>query len=141
MKKRTNFLIIPEFQVRVILYVIVMAIILICVYYFGFSYFFSELKSIAVELELPPEHPYLAFLVELKTYFHYFFWTASIICLFLFIIGGTYISHRIAGPLYKFQINLEKYINRENVDPISFRNGDFFLSLATQFNRLIKKEK
>ena len=56
------------------------------------------------------------------------------------VMGGVYLSHQIAGPIYQ----LTKYLGdlsagRTEPREIVFRKNDFFQSLATQFNDFQKK--
>jgi len=53
-------------------------------------------------------------------------------------------SHRIAGPIYRFEQTLDKLIQGEDVELIKLRPGDELEELATRLNELIcivKKSK
>ena len=57
--------------------------------------------------------------------------------LLLFILiawGSIYLSHRIAGPLYRFQITLEEIAGGNMTTRIHLRTTDEAQFLATQFN-------
>ena len=57
---------------------------------------------------------------------------------FCFYIGFV-ISHRIAGPLYRFNNHLNKIAETGEFGPIKFRDGDFFIELTESFNKAIKR--
>jgi hypothetical protein len=65
---------------------------------------------------------------------------------FIFVIATSSIllSHRIAGPLYRIELTLDKLIQGEDVEYIHLRKNDELKELAEKINRLIpiiKKSK
>jgi hypothetical protein len=59
-------------------------------------------------------------------------------CLFTLIIV-LFVSHKIGGPLFKLEQNIEKLKNRDLVTPpISFRSNDQGKILAVKFNEMLR---
>jgi hypothetical protein len=58
----------------------------------------------------------------------------------ILLVGGLYISHRIAGPIYRFQKELQDMSDVSPVElkTIHFRKGDYFPELADTFNHLVE---
>lgn len=48
-------------------------------------------------------------------------------------------SHRIAGPIYRINDCMRKFIDREKVAPIKLRKNDFCKDLAENFNQLMQE--
>jgi hypothetical protein len=48
-------------------------------------------------------------------------------------------SHRIAGPLCRINNCMQKFADREKVEPIKLRENDFCKDLAENFNHIILK--
>ena len=75
-----------------------------------------------------------------------FFRSLCFILPVIFVIAAFSIifSHRIAGPIYRFEQTLDKLIQGEDVEVIKLRPGDELEELATKLNELIgmvKKSK
>jgi len=65
---------------------------------------------------------------------------------FIFVIAASSIllSHRVAGPLYRIELTLDKLIQGQDVEYIRLRKNDELKELAEKINRLIpivKKSK
>ncbi len=54
-------------------------------------------------------------------------------------ISSIILSHRVAGPLYHIEKQLNKYLDGENIPPIVLRNKDALRSLAAKINVLMAK--
>lgn len=59
--------------------------------------------------------------------------------LFLIWIIALELSHRVAGPLYRMEKELDERINGHKHGPIRLREKDEFKLLADKFNKLICK--
>lgn len=49
-----------------------------------------------------------------------------------------FISHKIAGPMYKLKTYLTGLTNGESVTPLYFRKGDYFLDVAQVVNDYVQ---
>ena len=65
----------------------------------------------------------------------------SLLLIFAIAVISVFISHRIAGPVYKFERIIEALIAGEKVEEIKLRKRDEFYELASVINNLIKREK
>jgi hypothetical protein len=54
----------------------------------------------------------------------------------LAVVSGVLFSHRIAGPIYRLNQQMEKDAKLREVNLVSFRKGDFFPELAGSYNVL-----
>jgi len=64
-----------------------------------------------------------------------------LLLIFAIAVISVFISHRIAGPVYKFERIIEALIAGEKVEEIKLRKRDEFYELASVINNLIKREK
>lgn len=60
--------------------------------------------------------------------------TAFLTMTFMMVI---FVSHRIAGPLFKLRRALTDFGGGELRNPLKFRNKDYFHNLADDFNRMV----
>ena len=65
-----------------------------------------------------------------------YLFTAGMIMLAVFM-GAFYISHRIAGPLYRMNVSIDDYLLQKKISPVQLRHKDFFFDFADKFNRLL----
>lgn len=56
----------------------------------------------------------------------------------VFTVLGVYLTHKVAGPMWKLEHEIEKFLNNEKISPIKFRKGDEFQRLPELVNRLIQ---
>ena len=54
-------------------------------------------------------------------------------------ILSVFVSHRMAGPVFKFERTLRQLNQGDTVDKISLRRGDSFKELASEINDLIDR--
>lgn len=65
----------------------------------------------------------------------------SLLLVFAIAVLSIFISHRMAGPVYKFENTLKALVRGEKVREIGLRKRDEFYDLATAINSLIKSMK
>lgn len=65
----------------------------------------------------------------------------SLLLIFAIAILSIFISHRMAGPVYKFEHTIKALTRGEQVSKIGLRKRDEFYDLATAINSLIKSMK
>lgn len=64
---------------------------------------------------------------------------ALIALLPLFIWDTITLTHRFAGPMYRFHSSIKRLAAGEDVPPIRLRKGDFWTEFADDFNVLLKR--
>lgn len=145
-RKKRSILINPKFQWTLIGYAAFMATLILLTVYGLFSYGFHEFIQLGNQAGLPPEHVYFQFVQMQENSFNRVLFALAIIIGIFLIVGGLYLSHRIAGPIYRMQKELRKMIeeNHGELKEIHFRKGDFFPELSATFNEFVevwKKKK
>ena len=64
---------------------------------------------------------------------------ASLILLPLVIVDIIRLSNRFAGPMLRLRRNMRALAQGEPVEPISFREGDFWQEFAEEFNAIVAR--
>jgi nitrogen fixation/metabolism regulation signal transduction histidine kinase len=70
-------------------------------------------------------------------YLHTMLWPALFLILILLSVHAVIVSHRIAGPLFRFRISFEKIIAGNLKPPIRIRKNDFLYNQQLVIDRLI----
>lgn len=138
--KRKIILINPKFQLRLSAYFAFVSVINIGIFYFCIRYFFQVFVDMGMEIGLPENHVYFMFMEDQMLTMNIVFLVTSIVTIGFLMFFGVFISHKIAGPLYRF-CNHMNDIASGNKTPseIRFRDGDFFPEVAESYNKTIQK--
>ena len=64
----------------------------------------------------------------------------SLLLIFAIAIISVFISHRVAGPVYKFERIIGELASGKKVEEIKLRKRDEFYELASAINRLIQSK-
>lgn len=54
----------------------------------------------------------------------------------VFVFAGIYLTHQLAGPIWKTQSHLKKFLNGEKPEHMRFRRNDAFQELPDLVNKL-----
>ena len=63
----------------------------------------------------------------------------DLVIMVLLIILGVFMTHRIAGPVYRVQKDIERVLAGEKGVRVRFRRGDSFPELAEKVNSLLER--
>lgn len=65
----------------------------------------------------------------------------SLALLPVFLLDTIRLSNRFSGPILRFRQAMAAWANGSKVEKVHFRNGDFWQSLATDFNAVVDKQQ
>ena len=102
-------------------------------------YFLQEFVKLGTEAGLPREHVFFSFLEQQRIVLNRLFVGATLGTLLTLGLGGLYLSHKIAGPIYKLTQHL-KATRVSDLKPVKFRKGDYFPELEEAFNELVSRK-
>ena len=143
LRKKSSLLINPKFQLTLIAYAAFGTILVLVSVYGLISFGFHEFARIGNEAGLPPDHIYFDFIQMQEKTFNRVILGISVMVGMILTLGGLVISHKIAGPIYRMQVEFKKM--REKSPPelseIHFRKGDFFPELAESFNSVVRARR
>jgi len=86
------------------------------------------------------EHPYFVFAFEYQKVIFNVFAITTVFTFVLLSIGGLILSHRVAGPMYKFLNHMQQVAQGEAPKPLSFREHDYFQELVEPYNIIVDKK-
>ena len=89
------------------------------------------------------DHVYFQFIHMQEDIFQKVLSALALIVGLILVLGGLIISHKIAGPIYRMQKELNSMAAKDevNLKPIHFRKGDFFPELSAAFNSMVEKKE
>jgi hypothetical protein len=64
---------------------------------------------------------------------------ASFVLLPMVMVDIIRLSNRFAGPLYRLRRSMRAFARGEHVEPIRFREGDFWREFAEEFNAVVAR--
>lgn len=135
--QRKVYLINPKFQLRVTSYFIALAVVNILVFYGCVYYFFDIFHSKGIEIGLPKNHVFFMFIEDQVAQMNSVFIVVAILTVFLLLIAGVLISHRIAGPMYRLNNDLREMAKNQELKNLKFREKDFFQEIPEAFNLVV----
>ena len=138
---RQVILINKPFQLSIVGFFTFLAFLTIIIFYAAMWRMFDHFIQEGKMLGLPDGHAFYAYLQEQLSTLNLFFGITSAVILATFVIGGLYLSHRVAGPIYRFCQMLDEMSEEHQAHPISFRQKDYFPELAEKFNQFLKETK
>jgi len=139
--RRKKLFINPKFQGKFMAYFISFSLTLIATFYFANLYFFYSFKQIGVQTGFPETHVFFKFLAEQQATMNIIFLITTVIALAAIVIGGLYLSHRIAGPLKRLENYFKKMEQNALPDNIKSRKNDFFPELFQALDQCIKRQR
>ncbi|MEO5666452.1 MAG: hypothetical protein ABIR96_00185 [Bdellovibrionota bacterium] len=138
-KKRLSYLILPDFQWKMVLYAAGLSAFVIVLLYCANLYFFYSLKQEGIAAGLSPTHPFFLFLDKQSRFLDAIFVGVAVVVNIVVILGGLWVSNRIAGPIYRIGTCLAQMTEGQKASKISFRKSDFFGDIVTVVNKVVDR--
>lgn len=66
---------------------------------------------------------------------HEHFWPATLVVFFIIALHSIRVSHRMAGPVFRFKETMKSIQKKDLSKNITLRKGDFFADLMEEINR------
>jgi hypothetical protein len=136
---RKKYLVNPRLQWQIILGANVLALISVAMLGTLMFYMQSHLGSFTTLLALRQDHPFLAQIAATEAKFFRLCIIVGIVQFVLFNGTALFVSHRIAGPLYRLERHLDDVGGGGDPKDVRFRNGDFYQRLAEACNRVMAR--
>lgn len=134
---RRKFVVNPRFQYTLMGALVVIALVgFVCLYY-SQHYFFSEFDSLADRMGFPSTHTFRIFIEHQKDSLRNLFIYVGIINIIFISLMGLFLSHSIAGPIYRIIRSLDDITNGGDVKKITIRKNDMFQELPEAINKAL----
>ena len=134
MSMRSNYFINPKFQKKIVLYFLSFTIVSSLIFFFSSYFFISELLSLGRELGLKNDHIYFKFINQHGSNLYLINAVATFFIFCVQIGFGIFMSHKIAGPLYRLTNDLNSAESIDDIKQIKARQGDFFQEVFEALN-------
>ena len=128
--QRKKLLVEPEFQKSFLAYTVSIAMVVAGVFFTAIRIFFWKLEMKGEAIGLPVNHIFFQFVREQRWNMDVIFLITSVLTIGILVATGLHLSNRIAGPIYRLKKFLADYRAGTAKGPMSFRENDYFHSLA-----------
>lgn len=108
------------------------------VFYFSNNYFINQLVLLGQDLNLPSDHIFFRFVSRQENNINNIFVYAGSTILLIQSIFAILLSHKIAGPLYRFTKELNSIDKNESLKELKHRESDFFPEVYSAYNHVVK---
>jgi hypothetical protein len=129
-----RFLLNPKFQINFILTTVFFNILLSCVFFFAAHQSFSSFKSQGRSAGIPSSHVFFQFINKQETNFYFNMGISAIVITIIACIYGVMKSHKIAGPMYRLNVEFDRMKKNKSLHKFNFRQKDFFQEIPEAFN-------
>jgi hypothetical protein len=133
-RPRSNYLINPPFQWAMIRWAILISLVNSFISILAFAAFFRRLVIAGVQQSIPYNSPYFQALTQEKSRLILIFGLTTFLSVCMITGFGIFISHKIAGPIYRLSRYLKNTDPKKDLPDLHFRKDDFFKDLADDFN-------
>jgi methyl-accepting chemotaxis protein len=136
---RKSYFVNPRLQLQLILGANILALISVALISTLMFYSESQVHSYGAALNLSPNHPFMAHVAQQEAYFARMCLVIGVIQFLLFNLTAIFLSHRIAGPLYRLERHMEDVAAGKEPSDVKFRKGDMYLHLADACNKVMAR--
>ena len=137
--RRSWFLINPKFQLSFFGFFASLCVLLCVCFYLAIYFFFRRFNFAAESLNLTKDHMVFVYLNQQEFYLRMIFLSTCLVGLVVVFVGALYLSHRIAGPMFRLRKALDAMAAKGELQAVHFRKGDYFTEVAESFNKLVKE--
>jgi signal transduction histidine kinase len=139
LKNRKIILINPRFQLAFMAYMVITAMVMIGIFYGANIYFINEFREMGQSIGLASDHVFFEFLDEQNSKLTLFFAVSAAVAFVMLCLASLFMSHRVAGPLYRLSGYMQDICEEKDVDEVKFRKRDFFPELAEGMNSVMRR--
>ena len=136
---RKVILINRNFQLSLLFKISLMGVLIEGIFYSANFYFFKKMEDQAIQAGLNPDNIFFQYLDTQKVLMNKVFLISTILTIVVIVWGGLYLSHKVAGPLYRLTQHMKNF-NINNIEPVKFRQGDYFPEIEETFNEFINRK-
>ncbi|MCO4753940.1 MAG: hypothetical protein KC478_05635 [Bacteriovoracaceae bacterium] len=136
---RKKYLINKPFQLTIIGYFLALSLAAFTGLYAALTYYLIGLEKDAVARGLPESHVFFGFMAEQRESLNMYFLYGSLAVVVVGTIVGIYLSHKVAGPIYRLTKYLDENSKSKECELITFRKRDFFPELKAALNGFLTR--
>jgi hypothetical protein len=136
--KRKVLLINPKFQLQYMAWSGSMTVGVILIMHAAHLWFFRGLREQAIQSGLPENHVFFQFIKDRQHEMDLITLVTFVVLALMISVIGLYLSHQIAGPMYRLKKHFEEVGRTHQHTPLKFREGDFFQEIPDAYNLQFK---
>jgi len=136
---RKKFLINKAFQLKFVAFMVVVGLVSLVSTYLVLQGYFREFRALADASGLAPNHPFRDLIAYQKDQMNIFFVGLTVINITITAGFGLWMSHRIAGPIYRIVQTLKSADSGEKKE-FTTRKGDYFHELPEALNEFVQNQ-
>lgn len=138
--RRKKILINPKFQIKFVGFFITFFLLnfLITVGVIAFS--FNKFEDMGKSLNLSPDSIFFEFLQTQQNELLLMILISTVAATVIAFIGGLYLSHKVAGPIFNICQELDEGHKKKSFTPLVVRKDDFFQELPKSINDYMSKK-
>jgi predicted small integral membrane protein len=138
-RKRERSFVNKKFQICFILLVFAPILLNAIIFFVAKDVMFQQKMALGEQLGLPSDNGYFELLQIQESTETKVIIFSSIASAFIFLAWALYISHRIAGPLYRLTQDLNNAQPNEGMKHVHFRPSDFFQEVPVALNAFLDR--
>lgn len=136
---RKKYFVNPRLQWQLVLGANVLALISVAMLMTIWYYSQTSLDSVTTLLNIAQGHRFLEQIAARQASFTQLCVIVGAIQFVLFNVTAVFLSHRIAGPLYRLERHLEQVGDGSEPRDVKFRKGDLYQELAQASNKVMAR--
>lgn len=138
---RKVLLINRPFQVSFLKHVLLLALIVLAIFYSALYYLFYSFRKQGLEMGLEADNVFFRFIDKQQFTMDIIFGITMVITVIVIVAYGLLLSNRVAGPLHRLKTYLEAYKKSSEFHELKFREGDYFPDVADAVNDALRKSQ
>lgn len=137
-RKFKSFLINRDFQISFLKWSLALAFVVFASIFLAVQSVFWKFREDGERLHIQPGSAYFQIIDRQHTFTNMVFVGVGLGCFLMISIGGMVLSHRVAGPLYRFRRHMLESKTSGHLKPVRFRKKDYFHDLSEAYNEHIQ---
>lgn len=137
--RRKKVLINPKFQIKFVGFFITFFLLNFLITVGVITFSFKKFSEMGATLNLAPDSIFFEFLRNQQNELLLLILISTIVSTAIAFIGGLYLSHKVAGPIFNIISQLDD--KKKGTIKIEVREDDFFQELPESINNFISRKK
>jgi hypothetical protein len=135
--KRSKTLIIPQLQLSLVMGALLIFIAAAVIFFATANIVFMKIEELAFTAGLDKNQIFMTDLKSLENTTAIIYGITVLTGITIIFLGGLRLSHRVAGPIYVLNRQIESFCRGELPTDLKFRKGDFLIDIQDNFNKLM----
>ncbi len=140
-RKIGKLLVLPRFQMGFIVFFLIMHLATMGFFFLFLSMAFQKMERLALDSGVQSSDVFFEFLSIQHSHIVQSLLIAAIAAGLCLLIGSVFVSHKVAGPLYRLVKSLNEMEAEGELKEVHFRKDDLMHEVSEPFNAVVRKTK